>query len=63
MGLLRLQKSTLERMKSRTIITEFEQAVREFKLRPDQFIRSVQLREWTSRNKNAKCISKYLLEA
>ena len=46
-----------------SIITEFEQAVREFKLRPDQFIRSVQLREWTSRNKNAKYISKYLLEA
>jgi hypothetical protein len=46
-----------------SIITEFEQAVREFKLRPDQFIRSVPLREWTSRNKNAKYICKYLLEA
>ena len=48
---------------STSIITEFEQAVREFKLRPDQFIRSVHLREWASRNKNAKYISKYLLEA
>ena len=44
-------------------IAEFEQAAREFKLRPDQFIRSVRLREWTSRNKNAKYISKYLREA
>jgi len=48
---------------STSIITEFEQAVREFKLRPDQFIHSVRLREWASRNKNAKYISKYLLEA
>ena len=44
-------------------IIEFEQAVREFKLRPDQYIRSVRLREWASRNKNSKCISKQILEA
>jgi hypothetical protein len=44
-------------------ITEFEQAVREFKLRPDQYIHSARLREWASRNKNAKYIRKYLLEA
>jgi hypothetical protein len=44
-------------------ITELEQIVCEFKLRPDQCVRSMRLREWTSRNKNAKYISKYLLEA
>jgi hypothetical protein len=44
-------------------ITEFEQAVREVKLRPDQCIRSVRLREWANCNKNSKYIPKYLLEA
>ena len=44
-------------------ITELEQIVYEFTLRPDQYVRSMRLREWTSRNKNAKYISKYLLEA
>jgi len=44
-------------------ITKFEQVVREFKLQPDQYIRSVRLREWASRNKNLKYIPKPLLEA
>ena len=44
-------------------ITEFEQAVLEVKLRPDQYIRSTRLREWASRNKNSKYTPKYFLEA
>ncbi len=44
-------------------ITEFEQVTREFKLQPDQYIRSTQLREWASRNKNSKFIPEPLLEA
>ena len=43
-------------------LTEFEQVVREFKLQPDQYIRSVRLREWESRNKNSKYIPNPLLE-
>jgi hypothetical protein len=44
-------------------ITEFEQAVREFNLKPDQYIRSTLLREWAARNKNSKYIPEGLLEA
>ena len=32
-------------------ITEFEQVVREYKLSPDQYLRSTRLREWARRNK------------
>ncbi len=35
-------------------ITEFEQVVREYKLTPDQYLRSTRLREWARRNKNSK---------
>ena len=35
-------------------ITEFEQVVKEFKLQPDQYIRSTRLREWARKNKNSK---------
>jgi hypothetical protein len=35
-------------------ITEFEQVVREYKLSPDQYLRSTRLREWARRNKNSK---------
>jgi hypothetical protein len=45
------------------IITEFEQAVRKFNLLPEQYIRSIRLREWASRNKNSKYIPEPLLEA
>ena len=34
------------------IITSFELAVKEYKLTPDQYIRSTRLREWARRNKN-----------
>ncbi len=44
-------------------ITEFEQVVREFNLQPDQYIRSIRLREWANRNKNSKYIPEPLLEA
>ena len=44
-------------------ITEFEQVVKEFKLAPDQFIRSTRLREGARKNKNSKYIPEPLLEA
>src|ERR1700677_4502809 len=34
-------------------VTSFEQVVKEFKLTPDQYIRSTRLREWARRNKNS----------
>jgi hypothetical protein len=37
-------------------VTSFEQIVKEFKLSPDQYIRSTRLREWARRNKNSKYI-------
>jgi len=37
-------------------VTSFEQVVKEFKLTPDQYIRSTRLREWARRNKNSKYI-------
>jgi hypothetical protein len=42
--------------------TSFERAVEEFKLTPDQFIRSAQLREWARNNKNSKYIPEMLLD-
>jgi predicted metal-binding protein len=44
-------------------ITEFEQVVKEFKLQPDQYLRSTRLREWARKNKNSKYIPEPLLEA
>jgi len=44
-------------------VTSFEQIVKEFKLNPDQYIRSTRLREWARRNKNSKYIPEALLEA
>jgi hypothetical protein len=44
-------------------VTSFEQIVKEFKLTPDQYIRSTRLREWARRNKNSKYIPEALLEA
>lgn len=44
-------------------ITEFEQVVKEYKLTPDQYLRSTRLREWARRNKNSKYIPEPLLEA
>lgn len=44
-------------------ILEFERVTREFKLQPDQYVRSTRLREWASHNKNSKYIPESLLEA
>jgi hypothetical protein len=45
------------------VVTSFEQAVKEFKLLPDQYLRSTRLREWARKNKNSKYIPEPLLEA
>ena len=45
------------------VVTSFEQAVKEFKLQPDQYLRSTRLREWARKNKNSKYIPEPLLEA
>ena len=37
--------------------------MKEFKLTPDQYVRSTRLREWARRNKNSKYIPEALLEA
>ena len=44
-------------------ITEFQRITHEFKLTPDQYIRSTRLREWARHNKNSKYIPELLLEA
>jgi hypothetical protein len=44
-------------------ITEFERVTRELNLQPDQYIRSIQLREWAQRNKNSTYIPESLLQA
>jgi len=43
-------------------VTSFEQIVKEFKLSPDQYIRSTRLREWARRNKNSKYIPRLFLK-
>ena len=44
-------------------VTSFESIVKEFKISPEQYIRSTRLREWARRNKNSKYIPEALLEA
>jgi hypothetical protein len=44
-------------------VTEFEQTVKKFNLQPDQYVRSVHLREWAVRNKNTKYVPESLLKA
>lgn len=43
--------------------TTFELVVKEFKLEPDQYLRSTRLREWARKNKNSKYIPEPLLQA
>jgi hypothetical protein len=43
-------------------VTSFEQAVKELKLQPDQYLRSTRLREWARRNKDSKFIPEFLLQ-
>jgi hypothetical protein len=45
------------------VVTSFDQVVKEWKLTPDQYVRSTRLREWARRNKNSKYIPETLLEA
>ena len=42
--------------------TSFERAVNEFDLAPDQYVHSLLLRNWASRNKNVKYIPEELLK-
>src|SRR6202789_56566 len=44
-------------------VTSFEQVVKEFKLTPDQYVRSTRWREGAGRKKTANYIRKLLLEA
>jgi hypothetical protein len=44
-------------------VTSFEEAVKELKLQPDQYLRSTRLREWARRNKDSKFIPESLLQA
>jgi hypothetical protein len=43
--------------------TEFEQAVRKFELKPNEYVNSVRLREWAQRNRHSKYIPESLLKA
>src|SRR5579883_3104927 len=43
-------------------VTSFEQIVKEYKLTPDQYVRSTRLREWARRNRNSKYIPEALLK-
>jgi hypothetical protein len=45
------------------IVTEFEKTVEEYKLTPDQYLQSSQLREWARRNRNSRFIPEALLKA
>jgi hypothetical protein len=45
------------------VITEFEKTANEYKLAPDQYLQSSQLREWARRNRNSKFVPEPLLEA
>jgi hypothetical protein len=45
------------------IVTEFEKTVAEYKLIPDQYLQSSQLREWARRNRNSRFIPEPLLKA
>ena len=45
------------------VVTEFEKTVNEYKLAPDQYLQSSQLREWAQRNMKSKFIPEALLKA
>ena len=44
-------------------VSSFEEAVKELKLRPEQYVHSQSLREWALRNKDSKFIPESLLRA
>ena len=43
--------------------TEFEQAVRKFNLKPDEYVNSKHLRKWAQQNRHSKYIPESLLKA
>ncbi len=43
--------------------TEFERVVSEFKLTPDEYVRSARLRDWVHENKDEKYVPEALLRA
>jgi hypothetical protein len=45
------------------VVTEFEKTADEYKLPPDQYLQSSELREWAKRNRNSKFIPEPLLTA
>jgi hypothetical protein len=45
------------------VVTEFKKTVDEYKLTPDQYLRSSELREWARRNKNSEFILEPLVKA
>jgi hypothetical protein len=44
-------------------ITEFDLAVREYKVAPDQYLRSTRLRKWALENWNSRYVRETLLKA
>jgi intergrase/recombinase len=44
-------------------MTEFEQAVRKFKLEPNEYVNSKHLRKWVEQNLHSKYIPESLLKA
>jgi hypothetical protein len=44
-------------------VTSFENAVKELKLQPDQYLQSTPLREWARLNRHSKFIPESLLKA
>jgi hypothetical protein len=44
-------------------VTSFEEAVKQLRLRPDQYVHSASLREWARRNRNSKFVPEFLLQA
>ena len=44
-------------------VSAFDEAVKELKLQPDQYVGSTRLREWARRNRNSKFIPESLLQA
>jgi hypothetical protein len=43
--------------------TSFEQIVEKLRLKPDQYFKSAQLREWARTNRNSKYVPESLLKA
>jgi hypothetical protein len=44
-------------------VSEFERVARQFNLCPEEYVHSIRLREWASRNRSSKYVPESLLEA